>query len=73
VLLKGGVPAGMIEAIRRRTLAHSGVAISLFRDAIAIRESIYRVFHALASRAEPSDDDLDAEPRTNGGSASRER
>jgi predicted RNA-binding Zn ribbon-like protein len=56
----GGVPAGMIEAIRCRTLAHPGVAMSLFRDAIAIRESIYRVFHALASRAEPSDDDLDA-------------
>src|SRR5215467_6002963 len=56
----GGVPAGMIKAIKHRTVTHPGAAAALFRDAIAIRESIYRVFHALASRAEPSDDDLDA-------------
>jgi predicted RNA-binding Zn ribbon-like protein len=39
---------------------HPAEAAAIFRGAIAIRETIYRIFHAAASGNAPTDDDLSA-------------
>jgi predicted RNA-binding Zn ribbon-like protein len=49
-----------IDGIESWARAHPVAAMSIFRDAIAIRETLYRIFHALASGAVPSDGNLDA-------------
>lgn len=68
----GAVLAGGVEGIAPWAQRHPGPAAAVFRDAIAIREAIYRIFHAVAAGGDPGDEDVallngrlrDAPPRT---------
>jgi len=54
----GAVLAGEVQAIMPWTQRHPGPAAVVFREAIAIREMIYRIFHAVAAGGAPSDEDM---------------
>ena len=57
----GSLLAGAIEGSgTNETWAerHPAAAAAIFRGAIALRETIYRIFHAVASGAAPADSDL---------------
>lgn len=54
----GAVLAGEVQAIAPWMQRHPGPAAAIFREAIAIREMIYRVFHAVAVGGAPSDEDV---------------
>jgi predicted RNA-binding Zn ribbon-like protein len=56
----GGLPAGAIEGSGTWAEQHPGQAATIFRGAIAIRETTYRIFHAAASGSTPADDDVSA-------------
>jgi predicted RNA-binding Zn ribbon-like protein len=56
----GGLLAGVIEGGEAWTERHPAEAAAIFRGAIAIRETTYRIFHAVANGAAPNDDDLAA-------------
>jgi predicted RNA-binding Zn ribbon-like protein len=67
------VPARLIQELRGWRERHPKRAADTFKEAIAFRETIYRVFHAIASGTEPTEVDLDlvnrglenAPPRSN--------
>lgn len=54
----GQVPAALLEAIDRWRETQVEPAIMLFGHALALREAIYRLFHALAEQAPPPPADL---------------
>jgi predicted RNA-binding Zn ribbon-like protein len=56
----GSLLAGAIEGSESWADRHPAQAAAIFRGAIAIREAIYRIFHAAASGNAPADDDLSA-------------
>lgn len=53
---QAGVPAGLAEACRARGEEESGPA--MLTRALALREALYRLFHAQAEQREPQADDL---------------
>ncbi|HLK86825.1 MAG TPA: ABATE domain-containing protein [Candidatus Binataceae bacterium] len=54
----GALVAGAIEHSERWTEDHPAEAAALFRNAIALRETLYRIFHAIAGGGWPAEDDL---------------
>jgi len=56
----GSLLAGAIEESESWAERHPAQAAAIFRGAIAIRETTYRIFHAAASGNAPADDDLSA-------------
>ena len=54
----GSLLAGAIEVGESWAERHPAQAAAIFRGAIAIREAIYRIFHATASGNAPAEDDL---------------
>jgi predicted RNA-binding Zn ribbon-like protein len=56
----GSLLAGAIEGNGTWAEQHPAQAAAIFRGAIAIRETTYRIFHAAASGSAPADDDLSA-------------
>jgi predicted RNA-binding Zn ribbon-like protein len=60
----GSLLAGAIEGSGTWAEQHPAQAAAIFRGAIAIRETTYRIFHAAASGSAPADDDLSALNRT---------
>jgi predicted RNA-binding Zn ribbon-like protein len=56
----GSLLAGAIEGSETWADRHPAQAAAIFRGAIAIRETTYRIFHAAASGNAPADDDLSA-------------
>jgi predicted RNA-binding Zn ribbon-like protein len=56
----GSLLAGAIEGSGTWAEQHPAEAAAIFRSAIAIRETTYRIFHAAASGGAPADDDLSA-------------
>ncbi len=54
----GALEAGAIRHSERWTEDHPAKAAALFRDAIALRETLYRIFHAIARGVRATDDDL---------------
>lgn len=55
-----GVPAGNLETVRRWAAGHPSEAHALLRACIALREVVYRVFHAVASGEPVAEADLSA-------------
>ncbi|KER73268.1 hypothetical protein HR51_11905 [Burkholderia cepacia] len=53
---QAGVPAGLAEACRARGEEEGGPA--MLTRALALREALYRLFHAQAEQREPQADDL---------------
>jgi predicted RNA-binding Zn ribbon-like protein len=56
----GAMLAGTVEDPAAWTKRHPARAAAIFRDAIAIRETLYRVFHAVAIGDTPNEQDLSA-------------
>jgi predicted RNA-binding Zn ribbon-like protein len=54
----GGLLAGAIDANGGWVERHPARAAAIFRGAIALREAIYRIFHAVASGDAPAEKDL---------------
>jgi predicted RNA-binding Zn ribbon-like protein len=54
----GGLLAGAIEGNRAWMERHPAEAATIFSGAIALRETIYRIFHAVAGGRAPADCDL---------------
>ncbi|EGC98741.1 hypothetical protein B1M_40083, partial [Burkholderia sp. TJI49] len=54
---RAGVPAWLAEACRARS-ADEGHGAALLARALALREALYRLFHAQAEQREPHPDDL---------------
>jgi predicted RNA-binding Zn ribbon-like protein len=57
---KAGISADTRASIEGWGRAHPGADQSLFGETIALRESIYRILHGLASASDPPVDDLEA-------------
>jgi predicted RNA-binding Zn ribbon-like protein len=55
----GSIPPSLAHQLRGWLDKHPKRAADLFSEAIVLRELIYRVFHAIASGANPDDLDLD--------------
>ncbi len=53
-----GVPAANLETVRRWAAAHRAEADALLQACIALREVVYRVFHAVASGEQVAEVDL---------------
>jgi predicted RNA-binding Zn ribbon-like protein len=49
------IPSGLAHQVRGWADKHPKRAADIFSEAIALREAIYRVFHSLASSANPDD------------------
>jgi predicted RNA-binding Zn ribbon-like protein len=56
----GAILAGALEDPAGWAAMRPGRAVALFREAIEIRESLYSVFHAIASGGHPAEQDLSA-------------
>ncbi|HUA32288.1 MAG TPA: ABATE domain-containing protein [Candidatus Binataceae bacterium] len=56
----GAMPPEMLDELARWASKHPGGAAELFRDAIELRETIYRVFLSLGSGTAPAPTDLHA-------------
>jgi predicted RNA-binding Zn ribbon-like protein len=54
----GSLLAGAIEASGAWAERHPARAAAIFRGAIAIRETVYRIFHAVAGGSAPAEKDL---------------
>ncbi len=54
----GSLLAGAIEASGAWAERHPARAAAIFRGAIAIRETVYRIFHAVAGGSAPGEKDL---------------
>ncbi len=67
----GALLAGVIEASEAWAERHPAEASSIFRGAIALRETNYRIFHAIAGGNAPADDDLSALNRALKGTPAR--
>lgn len=52
------LPFSIAEQLERWQEKHPRRIAEIFKEAIALRESIYRIFHSLASGATPNDADL---------------
>ena len=52
------LPAGQVTQVRRWFRDHDREASGAFRDAIALRESLYAIFSATAAQKKPRDADL---------------
>ena len=55
----GVIPTALTQRLPGWSERHPKRVAEIFSDAIALRELIYRIFHALASGAHPDDHDLD--------------
>ena len=55
----GLIPARLSRQIRKWPDKHPKRAAEIFEEAIALRETIYRVFHSVASGANPEEADLE--------------
>jgi Putative stress-induced transcription regulator len=55
----GAIPARLVEELRGWQERHPKRAIDTFDESIALREVIYRIFHAIAARTNPDQADLD--------------
>ena len=67
----GMVPRQLAHQILEWSEKHPKRAADAFNEAIALREVIYRVFHAVASGADPGEEDLDLLNRALGGAPLR--
>ncbi len=56
----GAVVAGGVEELGAWARANPARAVRIFGEAIAIREAVYRIFHAAASGARPAEGDVAA-------------
>lgn len=56
----GAMLTGSGEAVTAWARANPARAARIFNEAIAVRETIYRIFHAIAAGAKPAVDDLAA-------------
>ena len=54
----GALLAGTLEQSEQWTEDHPAEAAAVFRDAIALRETLYRIFHGIAGGALPAQGDI---------------
>ena len=60
LMSSSGVLSGVIEDGEGWAQRHPAQAAAIFREALALRETIYRIFHAIAAGGAPADEDLGA-------------
>ena len=54
----GAMPARVIAELRKWFDAHPAAAAPVFAEAIGIRETLYRLFHSLATGSAPASEDI---------------